>query len=140
MSNEKKNPYQYDPFDFNPHEINRTSFPFFNYGTPSIQDPQNLHGFESDHPNSSFMSFTDCLHGSMDYNTLSRAFDMSCSSSEVISPQLDHENSKNQQAAAAAAGVGDHSVGTSTTENPSTPNSSVSSSSNEAAGSHEHED
>ncbi|CAL8138169.1 unnamed protein product [Prunus armeniaca] len=139
MSNEKKNPYQYDPFDYNPHEINRSSFPFFNYGTPSIQDPQNLHGFESDHPNSSFMSFTDCLHGSMDYNTLSRAFDMSCSSSEVISPQLDHENSKNQQAAA-AAGVGDHSVGTSTTENPSTPNSSVSSSSNEAAGSHEHDD
>nr|XP_017181314.2 WRKY transcription factor 28-like isoform X4 [Malus domestica] len=139
MSNEKKNPYQYDPFDYNHHEINKSSFPFFNYGTSSIyqnppHDPQTLNGFGSDHPNS-FMSFTDCLHGSLDYNTLSKAFDMSCSSSEVISRPLDHDNNSNKQQAA-AAGVGDHSVGTnSTTENPSTPNySSISSSPNEAAG------
>ncbi|KAM1188448.1 hypothetical protein ACFX13_025066 [Malus domestica] len=138
MSNERKNPYQYDPFDYNHHEINKSSFPFFNYGNSSTyqnqpDDPQTLNGFESDHPNP-FMSFTDCLHGSLDYNTLSKAFDMSCSSSEVISPPLDHDNNSNKQQA--AAGVRDHSVGTtSTTENPSTPNySSISSSSNEAAG------
>ncbi|KAM1412946.1 hypothetical protein FF1_025244 [Malus domestica] len=138
MSNERKNPYQYDHFDYNHHKINNSSFPFFNYGNSSIyqnqpDDPQTLNGFESDHPNP-FMSFTDCLHGSLDYNTLLKAFDMSCSSSEVIFLPLDHDNNSNKQPA--AAGVRDHSVGTtSTTKNPSTPNySPISSSSNEAAG------
>lgn len=67
----------------------------------------------------------------MDYNTLSKAFDISCSSSEVISPPLlDQEDNSNNKAA--AEGVGDR--------NPSTPNSSISSSSNEAgAARHEHE-
>ncbi|KAM1534529.1 hypothetical protein PS2_008308 [Malus domestica] len=138
MSNERKNPYQYDPFDYNHHEINKSSFPFFNYGNSSTyqnqpDDPQTLNGFESDHHNP-FMSFIDCLHGSLDYNTLLKAFDMSCSSFEVISPPLDHDNNSNKQPA--AAGVRDHSVGTtSTTKNPFTPNySSIFSSSNEAAG------
>lgn len=60
----------------------------------------------------------------MDYNTLSRAFDLSCSSSEVISSSID-ENPKNKLPSA-----GESSVGVSV--NHSTPNSSVSSSSNEA--------
>lgn len=84
------------------------------------------------------------------YNTLSRAFDMSCaaSSSDVVSAQIDrlhdidsttvanHNDTKNSihvmKGSGAVAGVGDQSAGTS--ENPSTPNSSISSSSNEAAG------
>ncbi|XP_062026671.1 WRKY transcription factor 71-like [Rosa rugosa] len=139
MSNEKKSPYlQYDPFDYNPHEIDRSSFPFFNYGsnssiynipqTPADPQTQNLHGFESDP--SYLMSFADCLNGSVDYTTLSKAFDISCSSSEVISPPLlDQDDNSNTKAV--AAGVGD--------QNPSTPNSSLSCSSNEAgAANHEH--
>lgn len=36
-------------------------------------------------PSNSYMSFTDCLHGSsMDYHSLSKAFGMSPSSSEVF--------------------------------------------------------
>ncbi|KAK9284432.1 hypothetical protein L1049_023605 [Liquidambar formosana] len=80
---------------------------------------QNPHGFDP----SNYMSFTDCLHGSMDYNTLSRAFDMSCSSSEVISPV--------EEGLKKGSTMGE-SIGT-TSENPLTPNSSVSSSSTEAA-------
>ncbi|KHN38325.1 Putative WRKY transcription factor 28 [Glycine soja] len=57
----------------------------------------------------------------MDYNTLSRVFDMSCSSSEVIS-SID-ENPKKPSAGGDSVGV---------RGNQSTPNSSVSSSSNEA--------
>lgn len=101
MSEENK-----DPFDY---EINHSTFPFFN-NNPT-QNPQ---GFE--YP----MSFTDCLHGSMDYNTLSRAFDMSCSPShQVIEDNLTVKK--------APAGVGE------STENLSPPNSSLSCSSNEAA-------
>lgn len=138
-NNEKRSPYQCDPFDYNSHEIDRSSYPYFNYGinssiynipqTPADPQTQNLHGFESDP--SYLMNFTDCLHGSMDYNTLSKAFDISCSSSEVISPPLlDQEDNSNNKAT--AEGVGDR--------NPSTPNSLISSSSNEAgAAHHEHE-
>ncbi|KAL5582574.1 hypothetical protein UlMin_015016 [Ulmus minor] len=93
-----------------------------NHPSSLLLPQQALQGFDP----SSYMSYTDCLHGSMDYNTLSKAFDMSCSSSEVIS-QIDDNYPK----AAAAAAVGE-SAGTS--EIPSTPNSSISSSSNEAAG------
>ncbi|KAJ7965074.1 WRKY transcription factor [Quillaja saponaria] len=114
MSNEK-NPSDYDPFYYNHlNEHNHSSFPFFSDNSTPLQgfDPSNT-------------SFTDFLHSSsMDYNTLSRAFDLSCSSSEVIS-SID-ENSKKKP-----AGLGDHSMGISS-GNPSTPNSSVSSSSNEA--------
>lgn len=134
MSNEEKdidNPYNhYDPFNYNHHhEMDRSCFQFFNDNNSSglVQNhhhPQNLQAAGFDMP-SSYMSFTDCLHGSMDYGVLSRAFDMSCSSSEVIS-QIDDASKK-----ASAGGVGE-SVGTSA-ENPSTPNSSISSSSNEAA-------
>lgn len=68
------------------------------------------------------MSFTDCLHGSVDYKTLSRAFDMSCAPSSPIDDNLKK------------AGVGE-SAGTA--ENLSTANSSVSCSSNEGAGDEE---
>ncbi|KAL5791712.1 hypothetical protein ACOSP7_000306 [Xanthoceras sorbifolium] len=143
MSNEKKTPYNYDPFDSNPQGFNRLSFQSFFQDNPSSiyvnQQPtpppppptQNLQAsFDAPSP---YMSFTECLHGSMDYNTLSTAFDMSCSSSEVISPIEDYAGGSSKK-----TGVfGDHSAATS--ENPSTPNSSVSSSSNEAAAA-DHED
>lgn len=129
MSNEEKdtspNNYSlYDPFNYNHHhEMDRSCLPFFN-DNRNPQTPQNLQAAPGsfDLPYSSYVSFTECLHSSMDYNILSRAFDMSCSSSEVIS-QIDDASKKQ--------GVGE-SVGT-TSENPSTPNSSISSSSNEAA-------
>ncbi|XP_015880067.3 WRKY transcription factor 71 [Ziziphus jujuba] len=128
MSNEERDPYNhYDPFNYSHQEMDRSCFPFFNDNSSSLLQnhhhqqvvtPQNHQVFDS---NPSYMSFTDCLHGSMDYNILSRAFDMSCSSSEVIS-QIDDGSKK---------AVGE-SVGTSENNNPSTPNSSISSSSNEA--------
>ncbi|XP_027332031.1 WRKY transcription factor 71-like [Abrus precatorius] len=113
MANEKD--HYYDPFYYNHHELNHSNFPFFrdNNSTPSSQHFQGL-------DNPSHSSFTDYLHGSMDYNTLSKAFDLSCSSSEVISSIDDNPKKPS---------TGD-SVGIS--GNQSTPNSSVSSSSNEA--------
>ncbi|RDX78641.1 putative WRKY transcription factor 28 [Mucuna pruriens] len=115
MANEKDR--YYDPFYYNHHEqLNHSSFPFFrDEDDNNNNSTQNLQGFDHNNP-SLRTSFTDCLHGSMDYNTLSRAFDLSCSSSEVIS-SID-ENPKKPSA-------GDCG-------NQSTPNSSVSSSSNEA--------
>lgn len=109
MANDK------DPFYYNHHELNHSSFPFSSDST--LPSPQNFQGFVDP----SYATFTDCLHGSMDYNTLSRAFDLSCSSSEVISSSIDDNPKK-------------HSAGDSIRlgGNQSTPNSSVSSSSNEA--------
>ncbi|KAG6785974.1 WRKY transcription factor 71 [Populus alba] len=128
MSNEKEDPYNYDPFYYNiQHRTNRpvSVFPFFNDNNLSVYNQQaptqSLQGF-NDPP---YMSFTDCLHGSADhYNTLSRALNVSCSSSEVISPIEDGSKK---------TGAGELSAAT--YENlPSTPNSSISnSSSNDGA-------
>jgi len=126
MANEKDR--FFDPFHYNHHEhqLNHSSnFPFFrdNNSAP-ISSSQNFQAFDHHQqqhdPSHQRTTFTDCLHGSMDYNTLSRAFDMSCSSSEVIS-SID-ENPKKPSAGDSAGISGNHS----------TPNSSVSSSSNEA--------
>ena len=126
-SNEKNDPqYNYDPYQ----GFNRSTFPFFDDNNPCIYNQAaaaaptpTTQGFDP-----SYMSFTDCLHGSVvDYNSFSRAFDMSCSSSDVVSPT--HGNSKSKKIDSTA----DNSVGNNTTENPSTPNSSVPSSSNEGA-------
>ncbi|GAV79258.1 WRKY domain-containing protein [Cephalotus follicularis] len=124
MSNVNKDPYHYDPFYYTSnHEINRSAFPFFHdhdntsMYNQATKPTQNLQGFDP-----SYMSFTDCLHGSgTDYNTLSTAFDMSCSSSEVITPVDDNPRK---------ISVRDSTV---ISENPSTPNSSISCSSNETA-------
>ncbi|XP_021293950.1 probable WRKY transcription factor 71 [Herrania umbratica] len=75
----------------------------------SLQDP-------------SYMSFTDCLHSSMDYCSLEKAFGLSPSSSEVFSSV---EGNQTKQ-----AGAGD--LGGNTSEVMTTPNSSISSSSSEA--------
>ncbi|MED6152108.1 hypothetical protein PIB30_088826 [Stylosanthes scabra] len=95
MANEDHNKDQFhhfEPFYYNNnhhgHELNQSNFPF---------SSQNHHqeGFID---NNIITSFSDCLHGnSMDYNTLSRAFDLSCSSPEVISSSIDDNNNKKQQ-------------------------------------------
>ncbi|KAG4181837.1 hypothetical protein ERO13_A09G007400v2 [Gossypium hirsutum] len=117
-SNEKNDPlYNYDPFQ----GFNSSTFPFFDYNnllvysqaapTPPFQ------GLDS-----SYMNFTDCLH---DQNCFSRPFfDMSGSSSDVVAPV--HDNISNSKQTV------DDSVRIKidNTENPSTPNSSVSSPSN----------
>ncbi|CAJ2634128.1 unnamed protein product [Trifolium pratense] len=101
MANENNhNPfYQHNHHD---DELNNSNFSF----------PQNFQGFD---PSSHSTNFTDYLHGSMDYNTLSKAFDLSCSSSEMNISSIDDNNTKKS------------SVGIS-----ETLNSSESSSSNEA--------
>ncbi|XP_023554807.1 probable WRKY transcription factor 28 isoform X1 [Cucurbita pepo subsp. pepo] len=105
MSNEEgKNLYQpYDPFHYNQLDMNRS---IFHQQHPPL-DP-------------ALMSFTNFLDTSLDYNSLSRAFDVSCSSSEVISPVDDVSKNK--------ASCGGKNLNQSST----TQNSSVSSSSNEA--------
>ncbi|OMO49660.1 DNA-binding WRKY [Corchorus capsularis] len=139
-SNERKDHlhHNYDPFQ----GFNRSSntFPFFddnnNNNNPSIYSnqlqsdaspvTQNFQGFDP-----SFMSFTDYLHGSaVDYNSFSKAFDMSCSSisDHVLSPQIDVDSGNSSKKIGATADNNND-----VTENPSTPNSSVSSSSNEGA-------
>ncbi|CAL5190558.1 unnamed protein product [Lathyrus oleraceus] len=63
-------------------ELNPSNFSF----------SQNFQGFDlSTTPTT---TFTDYLHGSMDYNTLSKAFDLSCSSSEVVSSINDNNMKK----------------------------------------------
>ncbi|KAL3323214.1 hypothetical protein AABB24_040367 [Solanum stoloniferum] len=123
--------------------INNT-FPFFgenpsNYNDqpiiPNIQNP-NHHEHQQFVP-SSYMTLTECLHGSMDYNTLSSAFGMSCSSSsEVVCPHIDNQDSTRKSSVSATAEpVLDSPLGDKTSvEIPPTPNSSISSTSNEAGG------
>lgn len=75
------------------------------------------HGFDP----TSQMSFTACLHGSTDYGLLARAFDLSCSSPEVL-------------AAGESTGAGNEMLELSGHGgNSGTPNSSISSPSTEAA-------
>ncbi|KAL3754826.1 hypothetical protein ACJRO7_001992 [Eucalyptus globulus] len=88
MSEGKSNPYNiFDPFNdsFSPFRTsNDGNYPFFHNNHPQQQHLLEATQDHSSAPlNSTFRAFLD---GSMDYNTLSRAFDMSCcSSSEVIS-------------------------------------------------------
>ncbi|XP_008447133.1 WRKY transcription factor 71-like isoform X2 [Cucumis melo] len=99
MSNDEgKNVYQqYDPFQYNQLDMNRSIF--HQQAAAAALDP-------------GLMSFTNFFDtSSLDYNSLSKAFDVSCCSSQVISAVDDMSKKK-----------------ASTT----TPNSSVSSSSNEA--------
>lgn len=94
------------------------------HGNPSYYyDPfQNSH-FSSAYHDHPYMSFTDCLQGSGDYNSLATAFGLSPSTSEVLSP-VEYGHQKQEM------GGGSES----TNHNPATPNSSFSSSSTEAGG------
>ncbi|XP_068658485.1 WRKY transcription factor 28-like [Aristolochia californica] len=86
-------------------------------GPPESQISREIHGFDP-----TYLSFTDCLHGSMDYGSVVRAFDLSCSSSEVFN-STDGGDPANEAMESGGAPGG----------TPVTPNSSVSSSSTEAA-------
>ncbi|XP_054819158.1 WRKY transcription factor 71-like [Prosopis cineraria] len=118
MASEKDN--YYDQYDLNNL--------YYNHHQNLVQ------GFDHHHPSSHGTSFTDCLNGGfMDYNALSRAFDLSCSSaSEVISSSIndDQLNPKKPSSAATspmATDAGDSQVG------PNNSSVSNSSSNNEEA-------
>ena len=163
MSNDQESgdhhhdPYRsYDPFSYEIDGRSCNFFPFLNHNSSILYSHstavphQNVQSVEAAAHNSTsldptmnsyLMSYTDCLHGSMDqYNTLSRAFDISCaaSSSDVVSQIVDHSKNhdidspnNNLVTNPLTKATAEQSAGTS--ENPSTPNSSISaSSSNEA--------
>ncbi|KAL3612077.1 hypothetical protein D5086_003097 [Populus alba] len=116
MSNEHRDfyyhtPFQEDHLDVKPPSILGSST--YNRSPGQGVDP------------SSYMSFTECLHGSVDYNSLAKAFGLSPSSSEVFSSI--EESSRPVEAR-------DLDGGNSTDQVPATPNSSVSFSSSEAGG------
>ncbi|MCD9641659.1 Transcription factor, partial [Datura stramonium] len=117
------------------------TFPFFgespsNYDQPIYPNIQNQNQHHQFVPSSNYMSLTECLHGSMDhYNTLSSAFAMSCSSPEVVCPHVHNQDSTRKNSASATAEpVLDSPLGETSVEIPPTPNSSISSTSNEAGG------
>ncbi|XP_043689715.1 WRKY transcription factor 71-like [Telopea speciosissima] len=125
MSDEGGDLFHHDPF----HEDDRSAFQFsqthyppmyYNQSVQGVGETSSLDLHGCDPP--SFMSFTDCLHSSMDYNSLARAFDFSCSSPDVFG--------SDNTTALKLGGQGD-SVGTG--DISATANSSVSSSSSEAA-------
>ncbi|CAI9787673.1 unnamed protein product [Fraxinus pennsylvanica] len=99
----------------------------------SFQDLNMVSGFWGSNPTGfdpSHMSFTDCLQETVDYNTLSRAFDISCLSSHVVNdPANDTCNSKKN------VSVGEEAGGIN--ENPLTPNSAELSSSSAVGGEEE---
>ncbi|KAL5101406.1 hypothetical protein RYX36_005733 [Vicia faba] len=64
MANENHDPFYHHTHHHDDDELNHSNFSF----------SQNFQAF--DHPSSHTTSFTDYLHGSMDYNTLSKAFDL----------------------------------------------------------------
>lgn len=113
MSDEHKEFYYHVPFHEDDQHPPSGSLPYTSF------DP------------SAYMSFTDCLqYGTMDYNTLTKAFGLS-SSSEVVSTVEANPN-KPIEGGDFSGGGGNNS------EIPaSTPNSSVSFSSGEAAGDQE---
>ncbi|XAR72433.1 hypothetical protein NMG60_11019062 [Bertholletia excelsa] len=121
MSDEPGDFCYHDPFHDDRYGSGSTGFSFSSSANSSYYYPR-----PSSAPNSSslelqgfdppYMSFTEYLHGSADYNTLSRVFDSSPPPSEGFSAVKDHQNP-----VADAGG-----------DNPATPNSSISSSSTEA--------
>jgi len=135
-SDSRKNDVPYNLLDSSPLTHEDLFFPFPNniYTNPTTQTLQELGGgFEhenANHTNNYMTSFNEYLHGSMDFNTLTRNLGLSSSSSSpIFSSVVDGGDGGCQKAAeveekdAAASGSG---------ENPATPNSSISSSSTEA--------
>nr|GME13048.1 probable WRKY transcription factor 71 [Ipomoea batatas] len=143
-----------NPFYFHNHmgsgRIN--TFPFFGDDNSDHHNPSSSIYSSSDHhppPSaptqnllhqeflpSPFMSFTESLQGSMDYHTLSNAFGMSCSSSEVVCTPTDHHHHQQQQQQnQESSRKSSVSAGEAAGENIPfvAANSSVSSSSSEAA-------
>ncbi|XP_039028875.1 WRKY transcription factor 71-like isoform X2 [Hibiscus syriacus] len=131
-SNENNNSqHNYDPFQ----GFNRATFPFFDDNNPCIYNQSAaptsavIHALDP-----SYMSFTDCLNGGsvVDYNIFSRTFDMSCSSSDVVSRMDEGTTNTKKIGISAENSVGDNqNQNQNISENLSTPNSSASCSSNE---------
>ncbi|MED6118848.1 WRKY Transcription Factor [Stylosanthes scabra] len=80
---------------------------------------------------SSYMSFTECLQGGMDYNSLATSFGLSPSSSEVFS-SIEGNNNQKPEGIDVLLGSGSGGGGSETLA--TTLNSSISSSSSEAGG------
>lgn len=113
MSQEPADLFYHDPF--NDDDRRKFTHSFFN------NSPQNLQqGFDP----SSYMSFTECLHGSGDYNTLARAFGLSPNTSTGL-----FSNTVKEEQKPVIVETRDVVTGG---ETPVTPNSSVFSSSIEA--------
>ncbi|XP_020232986.1 WRKY transcription factor 28 [Cajanus cajan] len=83
--------------------------------------------YESQAFDPSYLSFTECLQGGMDYNSLATSFGLSPSSSEVFSSV-----EGNQKVAATEGGDVGRGGGSGASETLATLNSSISSSSSEA--------
>lgn len=117
-SNEKNDLlYNSDPFQ----GFNSSTFPFFDYNNPLVYSQAAptppFQGLDS-----SYMNFPDCLH---DHSSFSRPFfDVSGSSSDIVGPIRDNISNSKQTVDDSVR------VNIDNTENPSTPNSSVSSPSN----------
>ncbi|KAK6932245.1 WRKY domain [Dillenia turbinata] len=129
MSSEPKDLYNHDPFQYDRYGLGTTSFSFSSntssideHKSPLVVDPssQTLHGLSPP-----YMSFTECLHGSVEYNTLATAFGLSPSSSEVFS-SLEGDNKTLETTRGHVPIIG------TTTEVPVSTNSSESSFSTEA--------
>ncbi|KAI9092753.1 hypothetical protein K1719_027550 [Acacia pycnantha] len=107
MANEKD--HYYDQYDLN-------NFYNYNHHQNLVQGFDHQHHPSANSHSNSGASFTDCLNGGfMDYNVLSRAFDLSCSSaSEVISSSInDHDqlnNPKKPSETSPTTTVGDSQV------------------------------
>lgn len=124
-SNSRKDDIPYNLLDSSPPPLTHEDlfFPFPNniYTNPTAQALQELGGGFDDHnsnTNNYMTSFNEYLHGSMDFNALTRSLGLS--SSVVVNGGEKVVEMEVQ----AATGSG---------ENPGTPNSSISSSSTEAA-------
>ncbi|KAJ4826637.1 hypothetical protein Tsubulata_002243 [Turnera subulata] len=115
MSDEQRGLYYHNPFHDDDHD--RDIKPSL-IGSSTYTEQ----GFDP----SSYMSFTETLHGSMDYNSLAKAFGLSPSSSEVFT-STESSTQKPME-------LGDLGGGNNSTETPATPNSSLSFSSSEAGG------
>ncbi|XP_022849953.1 probable WRKY transcription factor 28 [Olea europaea var. sylvestris] len=112
-----QNKYPYQPYNCFHHDLNMVSG--FMGSNPVGFDP-------------SHMSFTDCLHEAVHYNTLSSAFDISCSSSHAVNyPANDTCNPKKDISVGAPSAAGGNN------ENPLTPNSTEFSSSSAVGGEEE---
>lgn len=131
MSEEFKEFYYHQPFhDDQQQNTAATTFTYSGSHSSAYAGHDTSSTFSADHSSvhndlqmfdPTYLSFTEFLHGSTDYNSFSGAFGMSPSSSEAFSIAKEE-----QTPAVEAVGGGGETT-------PATPNSSISSSSTEAA-------
>eukprot|EP00262_Sarcandra_glabra_P009580 TRINITY_DN24006_c0_g1_i1.p1 TRINITY_DN24006_c0_g1~~TRINITY_DN24006_c0_g1_i1.p1 ORF type:complete len:309 (+),score=30.11 TRINITY_DN24006_c0_g1_i1:105-1031(+) len=120
MSEHTGNYNNHDPYyeeDRDHRRVSRINIPFGN--DQIVDNPSRIHDVHGFDP--PYMSFTEYLHGSMDYGALARAFDVSYSSSDAFISR-DCEKGVSELVESSSHGV-THDA----------PNSSISSSSTEAA-------